>query len=187
MVFREQNIKGVLEIQLEPKGDERGYFMRTYDRELFAKHGLGGEWIQESESFSKEKGTVRGLHFQFPPYAETKVVRAGSGEIFFAFVDLRKGSSTFGKWGSVTLSAAKKNVIVIPPGVANGMCTLTADCTLLYKIDVPYLAESQGSIKWNDPDLGIAWPVKAPASISEKDKNSQSFKEFVAKYGGLVV
>jgi len=186
MKIIEKEIKGVYEIQLEPHEDQRGFFMRTYDDEIFRNHGLKYEWVQESHSYSKKKGVIRGLHFQFPPYAETKLIRAISGEIFIVVLDLRKGSSTFGKWDSMIISEDNKKMLYVPRGFALGMSTLTDNCTLLYKIDNYYAPESQGSIRWNDSNLGIKWPVKHPI-ISERDSKAISFKEFVEECGGLEV
>lgn len=184
MNFREQNIKGVFDIQLEPKADERGFFMRTYDKKIFAEHGLPTEWAQENHSFSKDQGTVRGLHFQYAPHPEAKLIRIVGGDGFFVFVDLRKGSPTLGKWGNVILSSEKKNMLFLPKGMAAGVCTLTPNCHLLYKMDEYYNPDSQGVLKWDDPDVAIEWPVKDPGNISEKDKNAPSFKEFLQKTGG---
>ncbi len=186
MLIKEKSLKGVFEINLESHEDQRGFFMRTYDDKLFRDHGLHKNWIQESHSYSKKKGTIRGLHFQFPPYAETKLIRTVTGEIFIVVVDLRKGFPTFGKWDSMIISEANKKMLYAPRGIALGMCTLTDNCTLLYKIDNYYAPESQGSIRWDDPDLGIDWPVKHPI-ISERDSKAMSFKKFVEKHGGLDV
>ncbi len=187
MVIEEKQIKGVFEIQLEPNIDSRGFFMRTYDAEIFAKHGLVTDWIQESHSLSKEKWTVRGIHFQHPPYAETKLIRVISGEILFTIIDLRPKQKTFGKWIQIVVSAEKKNQIYIPKGCAPCMCTLTPNCQILYKMDEYFIPESYDNIRWNDPNLAINWPIKTPADISERDTKAQSFKEFVKKYGGLKV
>lgn len=184
MKIKELKLKGVFEIELEPVEDNRGFFMRTYDEAEFKKRGLNTVWTQENYSYSKKKGTVRGLHFQFPPHAEVKLVRAAAGEVFMAFMDLRKGSATFGKWGSLSISAANHRALYVPQGFALGMCALKDDCALLYKMGVSYIPEAQGAIKWDDPDIGIAWPVGKPI-ISEKDARAMSFKEFAAKYGGL--
>lgn len=184
MTFNEKNIKGVFEIQLELKIDERGFFIRTYDKKIFAEHGLDLPWVQENHSLSKDKGTIRGLHFQDSPHNEAKLVRIISGEGFFVFVDVRKNSKMLGKWGSVVLSSEKKNMLFLPKGIAAGVCTLTPNCELLYKIDEYYDPESQGVLKWNDPDVGIIWPVQDPGNISEKDKNAPNFKEFLEKTGG---
>ncbi|MBU0536630.1 MAG: dTDP-4-dehydrorhamnose 3,5-epimerase [Nanoarchaeota archaeon] len=183
MKIKKLETKGVFEIIPEPHEDARGFFMRTYDEDIFKKQGISRQWVQENHSFSKQKGVVRGLHFQFPPHAETKLVRVVTGEIFVAIVDLRKGDG-LGKWTSTILSAKNKKMLFAPRGVAMGICTLSEDCTLLYKMDNRYTPESQGAIKWDDPDIGIEWPVKNPM-ISDRDKNAISFKKFVEKHGGF--
>jgi dTDP-4-dehydrorhamnose 3,5-epimerase len=186
MKIKEAGIPGVFEIDLEPHEDHRGFFMRTYDVKLFQGFGLHREWVQENHSYSKNKGTVRGLHFQFPPYAETKLVRVVSGEVFDVVVDLRKGSATFGKWQSFRLSADNKKMLYIPRGLAHGMGTLTDEFTMLYKVDNYYTPESEGTIRWDDPDIGIDWPVAKPI-LSEKDAVAPSFKEFIKVHQGLEV
>ena len=187
MKIEEKDIKGVYEIQLEPHEDKRGFFVRVYDNKIFKKLGIDNKWVQENHSLSLEKGTIRGLHFQYPPVCEAKLMRAVTGEMFFAVVDLRKNSRTFGKWISVIVSAKKKNMLLIPRGCANGMCTLTDNCNLLYKVDNYYSPNSEGVIKWNDLDIGIQWPVKVPNVISEKDLNGKSFKDFVKNYGSIEI
>ena len=112
-------------------------------------------------------------------------MRAVTGEIFFAVVDLRKTSKTFGKWTSTILSAHKKNILYLPRGCALGMCTLIDNCNLVYKVDNYYAKNNEDNIKWNDPDLGIKWPIKKPTVISEKDSKAQSFKKFVEKHKGI--
>lgn len=188
MIFTEKKLKGVFEIQLEPHEDSRGFFMRTYDSKIFAEHGLDRQWVQESQSHSSQKGTLRGLHFQFPPHNETKLIRLANGEAFFAFVDLRKSSPTFGKWGSTVLSSKKKKMLFISKGFALGMCTLTDDCDLLYKMDEPYAPGKEGAIRWDDDGLKIKWPLKelkAKPIISDKDSKAMGFKEFVKAHGEL--
>lgn len=187
MIFKELELKGVFEIELEPKSDDRGFFMRVYDDKLFGGHGIPTTWVQENQSFSAKKGTVRGLHFQYPPNAEAKLVRSLRGGVFFAFADLRKGSETFGKWGSVVHSEENKKMLFVPRGFAFGMCTLTDNCMLYYKMDNYYAPESVETIKWDDPDLGIDWPVKEPAAISGKDANARSFREFLESRGAIKV
>lgn len=187
MKIKELKIKGVFEIQLEPNIDSRGFFMRTYDEKIFQKYRINRKWVQESHSFSRKKGTVRGFHFQHQPYTETKLIRVSNGEILFTILDLRKNSNTFGKWIQLVVSAEKNNVIYIPKGCAPCMCTLTEDCEVLYKMDQFYSPDHYDNIKWDDPTLNISWPIKNPSDISQKDKRDQSFKEFVKKYGGLKV
>ncbi len=179
MIFKELDLKGAFEIQLEFKEDVRGFFMRTYDNEFFKKHGLDRTWVQESESFSRLKGTIRGLHLQLPPHTEAKIVRVLTGEVFFAVVDLRKDSPTFAKWASVIVSEENKKMIYVPEGLALGMMALTDNCRLHYKIDRVHSPESAWTIKWDDSDLAISWPLAKPAAISEKDANAKSFKDFL--------
>lgn len=186
MLIKERKFKGVFEVQLEPHEDKRGFFMRVYDNKIFKNYGLDKNWVQENHSLSKEKSIIRGLHFQFPPHTETKLVRVVSGEIYDVILDLRKDSATFGKWDSIILSADNKKMLYIPRGFAHGMCTLTKNCGVLYKTDKYYAPESEGFIKWDDPDLGIDWPVDNPI-LSEKDSRTKSFREFIETYGGLKV
>ena len=185
MQLIENKIKGSYKIIPLPHEDERGCFFRTYDDKEFATFGIKKEWVQENHSFSKERGIIRGLHFQYPPHAEAKLVRAASGEIFIVIVDLRKGSDMFGKWESHIISEENKQMIFAPRGIAMGMCTLSDNCTLLYKMDNYYSPENQGEIKWDDPDIGIDWPINGPV-ISERDAKAQSFSQFKEKFMGLV-
>ncbi len=187
MQVKKSDLSGVLEIQLEPKFDERGFFMRTYDEQILREYGVPEKWVQENQSFSKNKGTVRGLHFQHPPHCEAKLVFCLSGEIWVVLVDLRKNSATFGKWRQFLISDAVKNMIFIPRGFAMGMCTLTDNCMLHYKMDNYYFPQSGDTIKWNDPDLAIDWPIKDPVVISEKDSQARLFKDFLDSCGGLQV
>lgn len=184
MKIEEKKLKGIFEIQLEPKEDKRGFFMRVYDNKIFDKYKIHREWVQENHLLSAEKGIIRGMHFQFPPHSETKLLRVTNGKIYDVFIDLRKGSPTFGQWDSIVLSADNKKMIYIPRGVAHGFCTLTENCETLYKMDNYYAPNSEGSIRWNDPDLGIDWPANNPI-LSEKDLKAKSFREFIEKYGGL--
>jgi dTDP-4-dehydrorhamnose 3,5-epimerase len=177
-------IEGAFRIALSLHSDPRGFFFRTYDQQELMKQGLVTQWIQESHSFSAKKGTVRGLHVQLPPYAETKIVRAGQGRIFMVLLDLRKASATFGSWDSVVLSIESPELLYTPKGIAMGMCTLTDNCSLLYKMDMPYEPKSARTIFWNDPTLAIPWPVENPI-LSDKDKVATSLKEFLAMEGAL--
>ena len=186
MIIKERKFKGVFEIQLEPHEDKRGFFMRVYDDKIFKKHGIHRDWVQENYSLSVEKDIIRGMHFQFPPHSETKLVRVISGEIYDVFIDLRKSSPTFGKWDSIKLSADNKKMIYIPRGFAHGFCTLTKNSELIYKMDNYYTPTGVGIIRWNDSDLGIDWPVNDPI-LSEKDSKAKSFREFIEMYGGLEV
>lgn len=186
VIIIERKFKGVFEIQLDPHEDKRGFFMRVYDDVIFKKYKIHKKWVQENHSLSVEKGVIRGMHFQFPPHSETKLVRVINGKIYDVFIDLRKGSPTFRQWDSINLSADNKKMIYIPRGFAHGFCTLTKNCEILYKVDNYYASDSEGSIRWNDQDLGIYWPVNNPI-LSEKDSKAESFEEFIEKYGGLEI
>lgn len=186
MLINESKLEGVFEISFEPHENHRGFFMRVYDDVIFKHYGIHRNWVQENQSLSKEKGTIRGLHFQRPPHAETKLVRVISGEVYDVILDLRTGSATFGDWYSIKLSADNKKMLYIPRGFAHGMCALTKNCVMLYKVDNYYTPESEGTIIWDDPDIGIDWPLENPI-LSEKDSRAQSFREFVKSYGGLEI
>lgn len=184
MDFIPLKIDGAFRIVLNPHRDHRGFFIRTYEQDELMKRGLVTQWLQESHSFSAKKGTIRGLHLQLPPYAETKLVRAAQGNIFMVLLDLRTASPTFGSWDSTVLSIEDPELLYAPKGLAMGMCTLTDDCSLLYKMDTPYEPKSARTVRWNDPSLAIPWPVENPI-LSDKDKTAPLFKDFLAVEGAL--
>ncbi len=169
MKIEPRRLAGTFEIALAPHADERGYFMRWYDAQAFARAGLPTAWVQANESASK-RGVVRGLHFQRPPHAETKLVRAVQGAVFDVFVDLRRGSPTFGQWDSVELSAARHNAVLIPKGFAHGFCALSDAAVVSYLVDSAYAPQAEGGLAWDDPQLAIAWPLAGPAIVSAKDR-----------------
>lgn len=184
MEITERKLRGVFEIQLAPIGDERGFFMRTFDATIFKNAGLERNWLQENHSRSERQGIIRGLHFQFPPFAETKLVRCVRGAVLDVFVDLRADSPTFGQWDAVELSEANKKMVFIPRGFAHGFCTLTPESEVLYKVDNVYNRDHEGGLLWSDPDLNINWPAGAPI-LSEKDQKNMTLKEFVEKHGSI--
>jgi dTDP-4-dehydrorhamnose 3,5-epimerase len=177
-------LKGIFEINLSPFTDERGFFMRTYDLNLFNGASINKVWVQENHSLSKQQGVLRGLHFQLPPFAETKLVRCISGSVLDVFVDLRKDSPTFGQWDSIELSAVNKKMIFIPRGFAHGFCTLSENSEVLYKVDNFYSKEHERGLIWNDTEIGIEWPLEDPI-LSEKDKTNWTLAEFVQKINGI--
>lgn len=181
MIIKELNISGVFEITLSPIGDSRGFFMRTYDVELFKKAGLHCEWLQENHSRSDKKHIIRGLHCQQHPYSETKLVRCIRGSIFDVAVDLRKDSPTFGKWFGVELSEENKKMLYIPRGFAHGFCTLTEASEVVYKVDNVYSKEHEIGLIWNDKDIAIQWPTSKPI-LSEKDRNNTTLVAFSKKH-----
>lgn len=184
MEIFEKKLKGIYEIQLSPIGDNRGFFMRTFDLNEFNKYGLNKIWVQENHSRSIQKGIIRGLHFQLPPFTETKLVRCINGAVLDVFVDLRKDSPTFGQWDSIELSAENKKMMFIPRGFAHGFCTLTQESEVLYKVDNFYFKENERGLLWNDPDIGIDWPVECPV-LSEKDQKNMKLAEFAEMYEAI--
>jgi dTDP-4-dehydrorhamnose 3,5-epimerase len=184
MEIRERKLKGVYEIILSPHADDRGFFMRCFDDKIFATAGIRTKWVQENHSRSVKKGIIRGLHFQFSPFAETKLVRCIRGAIRDVFVDLRCSSPTLGKWDAIELTEDNNTMVLIPPGFAHGFCTLTDICDVLYKVDNYYSPEHECGLLWNDKKLNIKWPVKNP-TVSDKDKQNLSYEQFVQKYEGI--
>ena len=162
-------LAGAFEITFDARRDARGYFMRWYDRDLFARAGLPTDWVQANESASR-RGTVRGLHFQRSPHAETKFVRVVAGAIFDVFVDLRRGSPTYGKWDAVELSAAKGNAVLIPKGFAHGFCALSEEAIVSYLVDNAYTPAAEGGLAWDDAQLAIPWPAACAPIVSDKDR-----------------
>ena len=151
-------------------GDARGYFAETYVRRDFAAAGITHEFVQDNESLSRARGTVRGLHFQIPPFAQAKLIRVLTGRIFDACVDLRRSSPRYGHHATVELAAETGDQLFVPAGFAHGFCTLEPDTTVLYKVDALYSAEHERGIAWADPGLAIPWPVGPDAAVlSAKD------------------
>lgn len=184
MEIKPQKLKGTFEINLSPIQDERGFFMRTYDLNAFNNTGLNKVWVQENHSLSAQSGIIRGLHFQLPPFAETKLVRCINGKILDVFVDLRKNSPTFGQWDSIELNAENKKMIFIPRGFAHGFCTLSENSEVLYKVDNFYSKEHERGLIWNDNEIGIDWPIQNPI-LSEKDTMNWTMAEFINKVNGI--
>ena len=168
--FTKTSIDGVIIIEPTVFGDERGYFMETYQKEEFKQLGLDVDFVQDNQS-SSHKGVLRGLHFQYTQ-PQGKLVRVISGEVFDVAVDLRKDSPTYGKWESVTLSAENKKQFYIPPGFAHGFVVLSDSAEFTYKCTDYYKADDEGGIQWDDPEIGINWPIDDIDEIilSEKDK-----------------
>lgn len=164
--------------------DERGFFMETYQKEKFEKAiGKSVGFVQDNHSLSKKVGTVRGLHYQSPPYAQAKLVRCTNGSICDVAVDVRVDSPTYGQHVKVILSADKANQLWVPEGFLHGFATLEENTEVSYKVTQFYDQKSDGNVKWNDPDLGINWEIiEASAVLSEKDMNAESFKSFISPF-----
>ena len=176
MEIIETKIKDLIIIKPDVFLDERGYFFEAYNKERFAALGLNLNFVQDNESKSM-KGVLRGLHFQKEPYAQGKLVRVVKGAVMDVAVDIRKGSPTFGQWESVVLTEDNKFMYWIPEGFAHGFVCLEDDSVFTYKCTNVYNKASEGSIRWNDPDLNINWNIENPI-LSEKDKVSPMFREF---------
>ena len=174
-------IDGVLMLTPARHEDERGVFSETYSAEGFAAAGIPCAFVQDNQSLSWQSSTVRGLHYQSPPFAQAKLVRVAQGSIYDVAVDIRRASPTFGRYVGVVLSAANGRQLFVPEGFAHGFCT-TEDATLvLYKVSAPYAPAHDRGILWSDPALGIPWPV-APgtAILSDKDRRHPKLAEIEA-------
>jgi dTDP-4-dehydrorhamnose 3,5-epimerase len=157
-------------------GDARGYFCEVWNRARMAEAGIDLGFVQDNESLSAAAGTLRGLHYQAPPFAQTKLVRAARGAILDVAVDARRGSPTWGRWVAEELSAENGRQLLVPRGFLHGFLTLTPDTLVLYKVDNPYDAASDGSVLWNDAGLGIDWGVPPEAvTLSDKDRRAPGF------------
>lgn len=173
----ETYIPGVKVIEPKVFGDHRGWFMETYSDAKFEEAGINNKFVQDNQSFSATKGTLRGLHYQLNPKAQTKLVRCTKGAIFDVAVDIRKGSPTFGKWFGLELTAENKKQLLIPKGFAHGFMTLTDDVEVQYKVDELYAPECDRGIIWNDPSIGIEWPMDIAPVLSGKDEKAPLLKE----------
>jgi dTDP-4-dehydrorhamnose 3,5-epimerase len=171
----ETNLPGLLIIDPEIFGDDRGYFFESFSKKSFEAAGIETGFVQDNESKSA-KGVLRGLHFQEPPYDQGKLVRVSRGRVIDVSVDIRKGSATYGKWIAFELSEQNKRMLWIPAGFAHGFVTLEDDTVFIYKCTNQYNRDSENSIIWNDPDLNIDWGVENPI-ISDKDQKAPGFKD----------
>ena len=164
----ETTLAGVLILEPKVFGDARGWFMESWSKKKMEDAGIFVDFVQDNHSFSAEKGTLRGLHYQLNPMAQAKLLRVSRGTIFDVAVDIRRGSPTYAKWVGIELSAENHRQLFIPRGFAHGFVTLTNDVEVLYKADNLYAPECDGNIRWDDPEIGIKWPI-APVVLSEKD------------------
>lgn len=181
MKVLDTRFEGLKVIEPDVFGDHRGWFMEAYNEVKFKEAGINIIFKQDNQSLSVEKGTLRGLHYQLEPKAQTKLVRCTNGVIFDVAVDLRKSSTTFGEWFGIELSAQNKKQLLIPKGFAHGFLTLSENVEVFYKVDEVYSPEFERSIIWNDAKIGIEWPLKASPILSAKDLKAPSFKEAEVK------
>lgn len=170
------DIKGPIEIEPRVFGDERGFFMESWSRKVFAEIGIDVDFVQDNHSRST-RGVLRGLHYQ-DPVRQGKLVRVASGRAWDVAVDIRKGSPTYGKWAAVELSSERKNLFWVPPGFAHGFLSLEDGTDFLYKCTDYYAPEHEHAIRWDDPDLGIAWPLDGIVpQVSAKDEAAAAFRD----------
>lgn len=165
----ETGLPGVVIIEPQVFGDQRGYFMETYSQKTFAEMGIENVFVQDNQSYSQKKGILRGIHFQNAPMAQAKLVRVTRGAVMDVAVDLRKGSPTYRKWVAVELSAENKRMLFIPRGFGHGFRTLTDDVEFCYKVDNLYSKECDRGIRFNDPTIGVEWGEVAEELLSRKD------------------
>jgi dTDP-4-dehydrorhamnose 3,5-epimerase len=172
-------LPGVLVITPRRFGDDRGFFSETWNRRALLDAGIDVDFVQDNHSLSRAPGTVRGLHYQCPPHAQTKLVRVGAGAVLDVAVDARRGSPTFGRWVGVELSAASGRQLLIPAGFLHGFVTRVPDCELLYKCSDYYAPDCDGAVRWDDPDLGIDWGLAPDAAVlSDKDARAPLWRDF---------
>ena len=164
-------LPGVFVIEPEPKGDDRGFFARTYCREEFSATGLCTEWAQCNVSFNLKAGTLRGMHWQAAPHEEVKLVRCTSGAAFDVVADVRPGSPTYRKWVAVEISAENRRAVYIPGGFAHGFQTLAAGTELFYQMSAVYVPHAARGARWDDPALGIVWPECEARVIASRDQS----------------
>lgn len=174
-VFEPGPIPGLVLIQPKISEDDRGFFMETYNQEIFAKNGLDMTFVQDNHAKST-RGVLRGLHFQREPMAQDKLVRVTQGEVFDAVVDIRTGSPTFGQSFSIKLSAENKHMMLVPKGFAHGYLVLSDTAEFVYKVSNFYSPQDDGGILWNDPNLRIDWPITDPI-LSDKDQRHPRLSE----------
>jgi dTDP-4-dehydrorhamnose 3,5-epimerase len=168
---------------LKPKvhRDHRGFFLESYTARAFNEAGISIDFIQDNHSMSVESGVLRGMHMQKPPFAQSKLIRAIRGAIFDVVIDVRKNSPTFGQWEGFELTEGNFWMVLVPAGLLHGFCTLAPNTEVMYKVDKFYSPQHEDGVIWNDPDLGIPWPVANPI-LSEKDKKLPQLKNFTSPF-----
>jgi dTDP-4-dehydrorhamnose 3,5-epimerase len=182
-MLNETKLGGIIEVTPRRFADSRGHFTETYNADTLAQHGVTTRFVQDNQSYSRDVGTIRGLHFQAPPSAQAKLVRVLQGVIWDVVVDVRKGSPTFGQWVGVELSDTAGNQLLIPEGFLHGFVTRTVDCMVAYKCSATYAPSTEGSVRFDDPDLAIDWGIKSQdAVLSEKDAAAPSFAAFASPF-----
>lgn len=177
-------LKGVLEIRTPQFADDRGFFSEVWNMARWSEAGIDTIFVQDNHSLSRQRGVLRGLHYQAPPVAQAKLVRVTRGAVFDVAVDIRAGSPTCGRWVSTILSAERWNQLFIPAGFAHGFLTLEADSEVIYKVSAPYSAEHDRAIRFDDPDIAIEWPIAEDELVlSDKDRAAPLLAEVQTGFG----
>jgi dTDP-4-dehydrorhamnose 3,5-epimerase len=167
--IRPLGLDGVVVVAPKRHGDHRGFFSETYNKKAFSEAGIAVDFVQDNHSMSADEGTIRGLHFQTPPFAQAKLVRVIRGSILDVVVDIRRASPTFGKWVSAQITAEGGEQILVPVGFAHGICTLEPHTEVIYKVSQYYSPEHDKGVRWDDPAIGIQWPLSGQPVLSAKD------------------
>lgn len=176
MIFHETTLKDAMLIDLERRGDDRGFFARTYCQKEFSAKGLDVNYTQQNTSSSVYKGTLRGMHFQKAPHGETKLIRCLKGAIVDIIIDIRPDSPTYMKWEAFELNDENKRMLYVPKGFAHGFQTVSDHVEVTYLVDGFYEPKAEGGVRWNDPAIGIQWPLE-PTVMSDKDKSWPDFSD----------
>lgn len=177
MLFIETKLKGAFVIELEKYSDDRGFFSRAWCQKEFKEQGINSQFVQANIGFSKNSGTIRGIHYQIAPFEEAKLVRCIRGAIFDVVLDLRPESPSFKQWFGVELSDENRKMLYVPEGCAHGYQTLVDNTEVFYQVSHVYSPECERGIRWNDPEFDIEWPIDEYPVISEKDQNWSDFME----------
>jgi dTDP-4-dehydrorhamnose 3,5-epimerase len=178
-MFEKTPLPGLMVVTTQRIEDARGWFAKPWSRELWEKEGLHFDWCDDNHSYSMQAGTIRGLHFQAPPFAQTKLVRCSAGKVRDVAVDVRKGSPTYGQWYSIDLAANDVHQILVPRGFLHGIATLEPHSEIQYKVDAPYSPAHDGAVRFDDPAIGVDWGIDTSRAIlSAKDTAAQAFHDF---------
>ena len=182
MKIEETGLSGLKVLTPLRFGDTRGFFSESWNKRLLAQHGLEFDFVQDNHSLSAAVNTVRGLHFQAPPHAQTKLVRCGKGRLFDVAVDIRAGSPTFGKWFGIELSFENGKQLLVPAGFLHGFSTRAPETEIIYKCTDYYDAAADGAVRFDDPAIGVDWGLSGPAILSDKDRAAPLLRDFATPF-----
>lgn len=182
MKIEETGLSGLKVLTPLRFGDTRGFFSESWNKRLLAQHGIEFDFVQDNHSLSAAVNTVRGLHFQAPPHAQTKLVRCGRGRLFDVAVDIRAGSPTFGKWFGIELSFENGKQLLVPAGFLHGFSTRAPETEIIYKCTDYYDAAADGAVRFDDPAIGVDWGLSGPAILSDKDRAAPLLRDFATPF-----